>query len=81
MFKLDCRFYNCNKCKILKKLYCRNEKCSFYIKSDKKVKSKECKVKHKDIKTKDNFKYINYGSLEFSNEEINLLKSGKLKIF
>ncbi len=81
MIKFDCKFYNCSKCKILKRLYCRNEKCTFYAKEIKKIKSRECEVKHQDIKTKDNFKYINYGCLEFSNEEIELLKSGKLKIF
>lgn len=119
MIKEDCKFYEDNKCKALKKLYCRNEKCTFYQKScknelienqikadfnnkkcdvveiistnsqlvkevskciQKRGLSKECKVKIQNMKNQNEIQYINYGILEFSANEINLLKKGKLKI-
>lgn len=33
MIRKDCKFYEGNRCKALKRLYCRNEKCVFYKKS------------------------------------------------
>jgi len=119
MIRKDCKFYEWNRCKALKRLYCRNEKCVFYKKSCKdelienQIKtdfnnkksdvvevistnsqlikevskciqnsrlSKECKVKMQNIKNQNEVQYINYGVLEFSDNEINLLKKGKLKI-
>ena len=104
--KDDCVHYKDEKCLILKKLYCKTEKCSFYIKDENKcrikkkcnIEKRECKNNDKKRKNdrkeqsrfyyhkykinKDNkIKYINYGELIFSEEEIEALKSKKLKIY
>lgn len=140
--EVDCIYYECEKCTILKKLYCKTEKCSFYKQDkikEKKEKAKQYRETHKEkikeynkkyrelnkekikehhkeyyenkisrtVRTKmtdeerkaksreygkfyyqkhklnrnNEIKYINYGELIFSDEEIEALKSGKLKIY
>lgn len=87
--KVDCIHYENEKCAILKKLYCKSEKCTFYKQDKIKAKKEESKRKkyskfynQKYKLNKDNkIKYINYGELIFSDEEIKALKSRKLKIY
>lgn len=53
--KIDCIYYEYEKCSILKKMYCKNQKCSFY-KQDKiktkREKTKKCTEQIKKYKTK-----------------------------
>lgn len=85
--KNDCCFYNGIDCNILNKLYCNNDKCSFYKKGEfkedivKKNKNKKKFVEYPFTKIrKSNIKYKNYGNLEFTEDEIIKLKNKKLKI-
>lgn len=57
--KTDCCYYNCDKCTILKKLYCKTEKCSFYKKDElkhEKIIDKIYKDKYKEKEHRKNIK-------------------------
>lgn len=121
MFR-DCKFYKKNECEILKKIYCKEEGCSFYKKDIEKEKQKKYKEKYKEKQREYNKRYYkehyipkrkkiteeerlerkreyarnyyyiykqkqktinykNYGNLEFNDEEIKKIKSGKMRIY
>lgn len=47
----DCMFFNIDKCKILKKLYCTTEECVFYKKRCKHKVTNGCRKLHKGCKS------------------------------
>lgn len=83
--KKDCIYYEQKNCSILKKLYCKDKNCSFYkqdkIKAEKRKEYSKFYYKKNKLRKENEIKYINYGELTFSDEEIKALKARKLKIY